>query len=116
LQPRAEELFGLVQGDLDKHGLADSLRGGVVLTGGGSQLDGLLEMAEQIFDSSVRYGLPAGLSGLVDVISSPAWATASGMLLYGMATEDRKGRAKRRAGWSMKNVVGNLKGMFSDLL
>jgi len=116
LQPRAEELFELIRADLAKHGWEETLRGGIVLTGGGSQLDGLLEMSEQIFDSSVRYGLPAGLSGLVDVISSPAWATASGMLLFGMASEERKGRAKRRAGWNVKSVVGSLRGMFSDLL
>ncbi len=48
-----------------------SLRGGVVLTGGGAQLDGLLELAEQVFDASVRYGLPRGLGGLVDVITQP---------------------------------------------
>ena len=88
-----------------------------MLTGGGSQLDGLLEMAEQIFDSSVRYGLPAGLTGLVDVISSPAWATASGhaALRHGRPRTAR-GRAKRRGGWSLKNAVGNIREMFSDLL
>ncbi len=116
LQPRAEELFELVRADLAKQGQDETLRGGVVLTGGGAQLDGLLEMAEQIFDSAVRYGLPAGLSGLVDVISSPAWATASGMLRYGMASEERRGRARKRGAWSVKGMVGNLRGMFSDLL
>jgi len=116
LQPRAEELFELVRGDLAKQGPDETLRGGVVLTGGGAQLDGLLEMAEQIFDSAVRYGLPTGLSGLVDVISSPAWATASGMLRYGMASEERRGRARKKGSWSVKGMVGNLKGMFSDLL
>lgn len=116
LQPRAEELFELVRLDLAKHGWEEALRGGVVLTGGGSQLDGLLEMSEQIFDASVRYGLPAGLTGLVDVISSPAWATASGMLLYAAASQDRRGRARRRGGWNVKGVVGSLRGMFSDLL
>ncbi len=116
LQPRAEELFELVRADLAKHGHNETLRGGVVLTGGGAQLDGLLEMAEQIFDSAVRYGLPSGLSGLVDVISSPAWATASGMLRYGMASEERRGRSRKRGGWSVKGMVGNLRGMFSDLL
>lgn len=116
LQPRAEELFELVRQDLAKHGFEESLRGGVVLTGGGSQLDGLLEMSEQIFDASVRYGLPAGLSGLVDVISSPAWATASGMLLYAVGSEARKGRARRRGGWNVKEMVGSLRGMFNDLL
>jgi cell division protein FtsA len=116
LQPRAEELFELIRADLAKHGLDETLRGGVVLTGGGAQLDGLLEMSEQFFDSAVRPGLPAGLRGLVDVINSPAWATASGMLLYGMQAEDRRGRERRRGGWTVKNVVGSLKGMFSDLL
>lgn len=116
LQPRAEELFELIRSDISKQGFDEALRGGVVLTGGGAQLDGLLEMCEQIFDSSVRYGLPVGLTGLVDVISSPAWTTASGTLLYGMASEERRGRARRRAGWSVKGAIGNLKGMFSDLL
>ena len=82
LQPRAEELFTLIREDLLKHASDEGLRGGVVLTGGGAQLDGLLEMSEQIFDAGVRYGLPRGLGGLVDVISSPTWATASGLLLY----------------------------------
>jgi|CXWL01.1.fsa_nt_gi cell division protein FtsA len=116
LQPRAEELLELVKNDLAKHGYDETLRGGVVLTGGGAQLDGLLEMCEQIFDSSVRYGLPQGLGGLVDVISSPSWSTASGMLRYAITAEEQRGRKEKRAGWSVKNMVGSLRGMFSDLL
>jgi cell division protein FtsA len=116
LQPRAEEIFGLVANDLRKHGFDEPPRGGVVLTGGGAQLDGLLEMAEQIFDSGVRYGVPQGLGGLVDVISSPAWACASGLLLYGRAAEQSEGRSRKRAGFSVRNVMGNLRGMFQDLL
>ena len=81
LQPRAEEMFNLVRDDLFKHISEESLRGGVVLTGGGAQLDGLLEMCEQIFDVGVRYGLPRGLGGLLDVIRIPTWSTASGLLL-----------------------------------
>lgn len=116
LQPRAEELFSLIHQDLEKHGFEESPRGGVVLTGGGSKLDGLLEMAEQIYDAGVRYGLPRGLGGLVDVISSPAWCTASGLLLYAIQAESSTGRARQRAGLSVKGVVSSLKGMFSDLL
>ena len=116
LQPRAEELFNQVRGDLQKNGLTDGLRGGVVLTGGGAQLDGLVEMAEQIFSCSVRYGLPAGLGGLVDVISSPAWACSSGLLLYAYAAEQTQNKAAKKAGFSMRNVMGSLRGMFSDLL
>lgn len=116
LQPRAEELFILVRDDLAQHGFEEPPRGGVVLTGGGAQLDGLLELAEQIFDSGVRYGVPRGLGGLVDVISSPAWSCCSGMLLYGRAAERQEGRNLRRTGFSMRNVMGSLRGMFQDLL
>ncbi len=117
LQPRAEELFHLVKEDLKKHGFEESPRGGVVLTGGGSKLDGLLEMAEQIFDAGVRFGLPRGLGGLVDVISSPAWATCSGLLLYAVAAEAREDKSRQRSGgFSVRGMVSSLKGMFSDLL
>ena len=60
LQPRGEELFQMVQHDLAARRHQRAPRAGVVLTGGGAQLDGLLELAEQIFNCSVRYGLPVG--------------------------------------------------------
>ncbi|HEY8019845.1 MAG TPA: cell division protein FtsA, partial [Thermoanaerobaculia bacterium] len=116
LQPRAEELFGMVREDLLKHASEESLRGGVVLTGGGAQLDGLLELAEQIFDAGVRYGLPRGLGGLVDVISSPSWSTASGLLLYARGAEETQGKVQKKAAWSVRSMVGSLRGMFADLL
>jgi len=116
LQPRANELLSLVREDLIKFGYEESLRGGVVLTGGGSQLDGLLEMSEEIFDCGVRYGLPRGLGGLVDVINSPAWCTASGLLLH--ALSERQASANRSKGnvFNIRGVVGRVRGMFSDLL
>ena len=88
-----------------------------MLTGGGAQLDGLLELAEQIFDAGVRYGLPRGLGGLVDVISSPTWSTASGLLLYahGRRGEPGQGAEASRAS-ACAAMVGSLRGMFSDLL
>jgi len=116
LAPRAQELLELVRDDLSKSGAEGDLRGGVVLTGGGAQLDGLLEMAEQVFDTAVRYGLPQGLGGLVDVIHSPIWATASGLLLYARRVEEQDRRTSKRSGFSMRSMVGNLKGMFTDLL
>jgi len=116
LQPRAEELFNLIRHDLTHNGFDEPPRGGVVLTGGGAQLDGLLELSEQIFDTGVRYGVPRGLGGLVDVISSPAWACCSGMLLYGRAAERQEGKNLRRTGLSMRGVMGSLRGMFQDLL
>lgn len=116
LQPRAEEMLTLLREDLVNNGFEENLRGGVVLTGGGAQLDGLLEMAEEVFDSGVRYGLPNGLGGLVDVIKSPAWCTASGLLLYARAAEQTQRQKGKRAAFSMRDMVGSLRGMFSDLL
>lgn len=115
LQPRAEELLTLIREDLGKSGWDDTLRGGVVLTGGGAKLDGLLEIAQQIFGSTVRYGMPRGLGGLVDVINSPTWSSASGLLLYGLQTEQQRGRS-RRGSLTMRRVIDTVRGVFSDLL
>jgi len=116
LQPRAEEILSLLREELGRAGWEGPLRGGVVLTGGGAQLDGLLELTGQIFNSSVRYGLPHGLGGLVDVLGSPGWATAAGLLRYAMAAETNPQRVRRRAGFSMRGMVGSLRSVFSDLL
>jgi len=116
LQPRAEEILTLVHADLEKNGCDGELRGGVVLTGGGAELDGLLELTETVFNASVRYGLPQGLGGLVDVISSPSWCTASGLLIYGFQAEENERRVSKQRGVTMRRVMGNLRGMFSDLL
>lgn len=115
LNPRAEELLILIREDLAKNGYDDAFRGGVVLTGGGAKLDGLLEVAQDIFGCVVRFGLPQRLGGLVDVISSPSWCTASGLLLYAHTAEQQQGM-KRRSMPSVRNLVNNLKSMFSDLL
>lgn len=115
LQPRAEELLNLIREDLTKNGWDDALRGGVVLTGGGAKLDGMLEIAQQIFGSTVRYGMPRGLGGLVDVINSPTWASASGLLLYGQVAEEQRGRARRQP-FTVKRVIDKVRGVFSDLL
>jgi cell division protein FtsA len=118
LQPRAQELFTLARRELARSGYEGELRGGVVLTGGGAQLGGLLELAEEIFNCSVRYGLPQGLGGLVDVIGSPAWTTASGLLLYGRAAlaEQRKKSKNKSAGFSFRSVMAGLRNMFADLV
>lgn len=116
LQPRAEELFTLVEEDLVRHGFEEPPRAGVVLTGGGAQMDGLLEMAEQIFNTGVRYGLPRGLGGLVDVINSPTWCTASGLLRWGLLSEQSRARKRRRSAFNVRDMMGSLRGMFEDLL
>ena len=83
IQPRVEEIFTLVARDLVRAGLNDVAAGGVVVTGGSSIMHGVPELAEQVFDMPVRRGVPAGLSGLADVVQSPIHATAVGLALYG---------------------------------
>ncbi len=85
IQPRAEEIFRLVDGDIKRMGYEKSLNSGVVLTGGTSLLDGLEEVAEEIFDLPVRRGDPSGVSGLIDRVSTPDYATAVGLILHGFS-------------------------------
>ena len=80
LQPRAEEIFHLVWDEIRHAGYEKSLNSGIVLTGGGAILEGLPEIAEQIFDLPIRRGSPGGVGGgLADHVNSPAFATAVGL-------------------------------------
>ena len=83
IEPRVEEIFSAVHHVLHESGYLDSLASGIVLCGGSSQLDGLPEMAEHLLGLPVRRGAPLGVGGLSDVVKSPAYATAVGLLKYG---------------------------------
>lgn len=83
LQPRAEEIFNLILKEITTAGFERVLNAGIVLTGGGSLLPGMVEVAEQVFDLPVRHGLPAGADGLVEPASGPEFATVIGLALYG---------------------------------
>jgi len=94
LQPRAEEIFHLVWDEIRRAGYEKSLNSGIVLTGGASILEGMPEIAEQIFDLPIRRGAPSGIGGLADHVSSPAFATAVGLAMYAqrnMTAEGSKG-------------------------
>ena len=96
LQPRAEEIFHLVWDEIRARRLReDRSTPGIVLTGGGAILEGMAEIAEQIFDLPIRRGAPAGVGGLADHVNSPAFATAVGLVLY---AHRNHGRRKPRAG------------------
>lgn len=82
IEPRYEELFVLIQAELRRQGLDERIRSGIVITGGSSKMHSVVELAEDVFQMPVRLGLPRYVSGLVDVISNPIYATAVGLLLY----------------------------------
>ena len=96
IQPRAEEIFRLVDNDIKRMGYEKSLNSGIVLTGGTALLEGLEEAAEEIFDLPVRRGDPSGIGGLVDRVNTPDYATAVGLILYGYNQLKEKGFSKER--------------------
>jgi len=96
IQPRAEEIFRLVDNDIKRMGYEKSLNSGIVLTGGTALLEGLEEAAEEIFDLPVRRGDPIGIGGLVDRVNTPDYATAVGLILYGYNQWKEKGFSKER--------------------
>jgi cell division protein FtsA len=83
VEPRYEELFTLIQAELRRSGFEDVIAAGVVLTGGTSKMEGVVELAEEIFHVPVRLAKPNGVEGLTDVVANPIYATSVGLLIYG---------------------------------
>ncbi|MFC2174033.1 cell division protein FtsA [Acidobacteriota bacterium] len=94
IQPRAEELFQIVHENICKAGYEKALNSGVVLTGGGSLLEGNIEIAEQIFDLPIRMGYPQGIGGLKDVVNSPIFSTCVGLVQYGYRSKTARLRGR----------------------
>lgn len=83
VEPRYEELLTLVHDELRRSGFEDILPAGIVLTGGSSSMDGVIDLAEEIFHCPVRLGVPQNVSGLMDVVQNPIYSTGVGLLLFG---------------------------------
>ncbi len=110
LEARAEETLELIHATLFDLGLLGKLGSGVVLTGGGSLLHGLVEMGDFILDVPVRRGWPERVGGLVDVVRQPSCSTVVGLMLYGLSQDkDAKVSLEHKASdWTkkMKNLLG----------
>lgn len=105
VEPRAEEFFKLVRDELQRAGMDEQIPAGFVLTGGGAQLAGLSELAEQLFSLPVRLGAPRGLQGMSEEMALPEYATCVGLLLYGARM---RRQAQQASSWKNK-----LKAMFA---
>ncbi len=112
LQPRAEEIFHLVWDEIRRAGYEKALNSGIVLTGGGSILEGMPEIAEQIFDLPIRRGAPVEVGGLADHVSSPTFATPVGLVLY--AHRNREPEPARVGAGAFGRMAGRLRGMFKE--
>jgi len=95
IEPRVEELFTLVQQTLRESGFEERLSSGVVLTGGSSVMQGIVELGEEIFHLPVRIGLPKYQGSLAEVVRTPRYATAVGLLLDGVS-QVQQGPLSRR--------------------
>jgi cell division protein FtsA len=111
VEPRYEELLNLIQGELRRSGFEDLVAGGVVMTGGSSKMEGVIDLAEEVFHMPVRLGIPQYVTGLVDVVRNPIHATGVGLLLFGY-----RNRAVRlpesSAGGGFKSVWSRMKSWF----
>lgn len=83
IEPRMEELFGMVQQRLKKTGFEDMFASGVVLTGGTALMEGAQDAAERQLGLPIRRGTPRNIGGLMDVVNSPIYATGVGLVLWG---------------------------------
>lgn len=115
VEPRMEELFGLVRQDLEKSGVQDQVAAGVVLTGGGSSLLGAPDLAERVFGLPVRRGTPQEPEGLVEALRDPAYATGVGLVLYAARKRDDLPRELDAADENLfAKVTRRMKAWFKD--
>ena len=111
VEPRYDELFTLIQGELRRSGFEELIAAGVVLTGGTAKMEGVVELAEEIFHMPVRIGTPANIKGLSDIVNNPIYSTGVGLLHFG-AQAHRKESAGESGGNSGTGIFERLKGWF----
>jgi cell division protein FtsA len=98
IKPRYEELFRFIRKELHKADYYDAVAGGIVLTGGSARMEGVAELAEEVFELPVRVGVPQNVSGLTDVARNPMYSTAVGLLLYGRRQQQQGAQEPQPAG------------------
>jgi cell division protein FtsA len=100
VEPRYDELFTLIQAELRRSGFEDLIAAGIVLTGGAAKMEGVIELAEEIFHMPVSLGVPRNVLGLTDIVRNPVYATGVGLLQYGLEREKESPtkRSSRKGG------------------
>lgn len=115
VEPRYDELFTLVQAELRRSGYEDLIAAGIVLTGGTSKMEGVIELAEEIFHMPVRLGSPQNIRGLTDIVNNPIYSTGVGLLIYGMKQQqERGGYVQSSHKESQESVWSRIKKVFQN--
>jgi cell division protein FtsA len=115
LEPRMEEIFTLVKREIYRAGMENAMTSGSVLTGGTSLLEGVIEVAESVFNLPTRLGKPQGISGLVDVVNNPMYATGVGLVLYGARNQNAK-KFRIRDTNIFNRVMNRMKNWFKEVV
>ncbi|WP_295456067.1 cell division protein FtsA [uncultured Thiodictyon sp.] len=111
VEPRYEELLTLLRNELRRSGFEDLVAGGVVLTGGSAKMQGLIELAEEVFHMPVRLGVPQYVVGMAEVMRNPVYATGVGLLIYARQHRFAK-RPELNAGGGVKGVLKRMRSWF----
>lgn len=111
IEPRVEELYMLVHAELRRSGFESLLSSGIVITGGSSAMQGMVELGEEIFHMPVRLGLPRYIGGLSDVVTTSRFSTGVGLLLYGLE-QYQHNQATRQSSNSFSEVLSSMKAWF----
>jgi len=113
IEPRIEEIFELAKKEVRKNHIADLLGAGLVLTGGASLLEGMPELAEQVFDLPVRRGIPMGISGLTEAVCDPRFATGVGLAIHAHLSNARPRGVERNV---LSRISGGLRRWIEELV
>lgn len=111
IEPRVEEILEFCLREVKRGECFEDLTSGVVLTGGGSLMEGVVELAEKVFDMPARVGRPKGITGLTEQASSPIHSTGVGLILYG---QKHRKELNQKEGGRFKKIFKYLKSWFNE--
>ena len=115
LEPRVEEIFSLLYEDLIKSDIDIDLNCGVIITGGSALLEGIVDMAERIFQVPARIGYPKDVAGLSGIVKEPMYATALGLVMYGAKERKKKRKFRIRDSNIFLKIMNTMKKWFSEV-
>jgi cell division protein FtsA len=108
IEPRVEELYSLIQAELRRSGFEELLSSGIVITGGSSAMQGMVELGEEIFHMPVRVGTPNYAGSLAEVVRNPRYSTVVGLLVAGLGAHQRQQIVRMHSG-SFKQVFERMR-------
>jgi cell division protein FtsA len=114
VEPRYDELFTLIQAELRRSGYEDLIAAGIVLTGGTSKMEGVIELAEEIFHMPVRLGAPQNIRGLSDIVNNPIYSTGVGLLIYAMKQQQGSSRTSTTTKEAQGSLFSKIKKIFQS--